>query len=92
MPQFPQININGTAAGALMQECMDALAAVDTALTYVGKMTVHGRDYQTLPPGSFAIAEREHASRLARLLTVKDELNAIAENIQQQATERSRHV
>ena len=92
MTQFPRIHMNGTDGGVLGDEYLDALGAVDAAIKAVGAITVHGRDYYVLAtatgPDPSVIAYREHASRLARLLTVRDELTAIAENIAEQNDER----
>lgn len=84
MTQFPQINLNGTDGGDLADEYMRAINAVTDAIQTVQAVTVHGRDYQTLGPEAYPAAHLEHVSRLARLLTVRDELTAIALNIAEQ--------
>lgn len=86
--QFPQINLNGTNGNELLQENMDAYAAVNNAIDYLSKVTVHGRDYQTLSGGAYYAARQEHLGRIAKLESVRADLAAIAAEISRQLRER----
>jgi hypothetical protein len=89
--QFPCINLNGTDGGTLADEYMAGIVACDKAIKAVQAITVHGRDYHVFRSGdATSVAQREHAARLARLLTVRDELTAIALNIAEQNDERTK--
>lgn len=82
MPQFPQVNINGTSKDALLKQSMKAYHAVTAAVEALCEGAPHGRDYQTLPAGSYEQARAEHYLRLSKLESVKAELEAFAIHLQ----------
>lgn len=79
--QFPQVNINGTSRGALIQQLTDAYSALTDAISALSAMSPHGRDYQTLPDGSWLTARKEHDARIEAVVKVRDEIAAIFESI-----------
>lgn len=81
--QFPQPNINGTSKEALVRQYRDVHRALGEAIELICEHAPHGRDYQTLPAGSFEQARSEHFARLAKLENVKAEIEAIAIHIQE---------
>lgn len=79
--RIPTVHLNGTSRAALVEQLENAVNALRTATDAVAACNPHGRDYYTQGENALAEAAREHASRLARLLTVRDELSAIWEAI-----------
>lgn len=78
MPQFPRVNLNGTSRDALAEQYRVAHRAIGAAIDAMCQATPHGRDYQTLPAGSYESARAEHDARLTKLVSVKNEIEAIA--------------
>jgi hypothetical protein len=72
----PQINLNGTDGAELIEEAQAAHEAVHRAVEMVGRMTVHGRDFQTCvgPNTVFSLACDQKRERLRKLLDVRSEL------------------
>lgn len=79
--QLPTININGTDRGDLVKDHILAMQALRAAIEAVGAVSPHGRDYQTLPAGSYSVAAGEHAARMVALRTVLAEIETIAEHL-----------
>jgi hypothetical protein len=73
----PTIHLNGTSQRELELEAREAYDAVDKAIEAMCRMTVHGRDYY--PQGNEATHEaiREHRARIAKLQSVKDDLEEL---------------
>lgn len=86
----PTIHLNGSGAGQLREDYIAAIEAVDAAIKATMATSPHGRDYYVQPTGAFEAARDQHASRLARLLTVKDEFEALARSVSDQ--QRAREV
>jgi hypothetical protein len=80
--QLPQVNLNGTSRDALLDQYRDAYRAINDAIDALCKAAPHGRDYQTLPAGSYNVAREEHDARLVKLGSIKAEIEAIAIHIQ----------
>lgn len=80
---LPTIHLNGTSAERLIEALCQASAALDSAYAALKETSPNGRDYYPQGPTALASAEREHFSRLARVDSVKDEIDrmtlAIAE-------------
>jgi hypothetical protein len=55
---LPQINLNGNSRESLVKDYTEALDAQNTALALFLKIDFHGRNYQTLPDGSFEAARK----------------------------------
>jgi hypothetical protein len=87
---MPRINLNGTNPHELHQQYLDALRDLEDAIETVRKLDIHGRDYQTLPVGSYAVAMAEHRTRLTRLNRVRNELYQIISDLDRQMRERAR--
>lgn len=70
----PHPNINGTNARSLVDERLDAMEALQTAMDKLRAMTVHGRDWQTVDPSVYRAARAEHVLRIDRVQTIRDEI------------------
>ncbi len=83
---IPQINMNGDTKESLLREVAEAYRAVDAALEKVAAITVHGRNFQTLPDGRERLQQAivEHESRYIRLNNVLDELRELHNGIAEQ--------
>jgi len=79
--QLPQININGTERSDLLKDYTTAGMALQHAVDALGACSPHGRDYQTLEPGAFSAAQREHADRIVRVRQVLAEIETLAEHV-----------
>lgn len=75
--QTPQINLNGSDGLELAFQYQNAANAVKEAIRVMSPI-VHGRDYQTLPDGSYERAREEMIARIGVMLTVKDQLEYLA--------------
>jgi len=88
-PPMPIINLNGTDGTTLLSEWVIARNAVEAALNAAAAVTLHGRDFQTHSlKAAFNIAAEHHAKRLRMLVLVRDEIEAICLNLQNQLEER----
>jgi hypothetical protein len=76
MTTMPTIDLNGTSAKQLLQECLLAIDAIRVAISAHAMTAPRGRDYQ--PTGAFAQAQFEHTSRLESVIR---EVEQIAEYI-----------
>lgn len=77
----PTINLNGTNAKDLLDQQLNAIWALRTAISTLQDASPNGRDYQTMPRGTIDLAVAGHRERLARLESVMTELEEIAEHI-----------
>jgi hypothetical protein len=77
----PTIHLNGTSRDELLRQLTTAGGALRKAIGALSDAAPHGRDYY--PQGSSAItkATAEHVSRLSRLQSVYEELEALAEHV-----------
>ena len=80
----PSVNLNGNDQRELLQGYLLAIHTMRAAISYTAMTAPHGRDYQTAPKGDLAAAMAEHRSRLARLESVMDELERLAEHVSDQ--------
>ena len=87
--QFPKINMNGTDGSNLLQQYLTALSSVQSAIHAVRAIEVHGRDYQTINSDAASVAMHEHRVRLGKLDGIRDDLERIAVDIQDQIAERT---
>jgi hypothetical protein len=76
---IPQVNLNGTSKASLKAELQNADAALQLAVDALREMTVHGRDWQSVPNGieEWGQARDEHRARIAKIIEVRGELTAI---------------
>lgn len=75
--QLPQINLNGSTGMELASQYQEAADAIAKAVNLMSAIP-HGRDYQTLPAGSFEKAREEMIQRVMPLIIARNELFAIA--------------
>jgi hypothetical protein len=80
----PQVNLNGTSREALVQQQVAVLDALAQAVMAMSLATPHGRDYQTMPAGSYEAAREQHADRSKRLWALNAEITELALAIQAQ--------
>ena len=78
--QTPFIHINGTGRRALVDLYCEAGSAVHKALRKLSDAAPNQRDYYPLGDAAWLAARAEHDSRMVRLRTVLDELQALAEH------------
>ena len=88
----PTVHMNGTAGEVLRDQYAAAADAVRKAIDAVCDAGPNARDYYVQGTDAALTAQREHEARVKALKTVRDELAAIAEGIQDQidAKEASR--
>ena len=80
----PTVHMNGTAGEVLRNQYTTAADAVRKAIDAVCDAGPNARDYYVQGPDAALTAQREHEARVKTLKTVRDELAAIAEGIQDQ--------
>ena len=89
---LPTIHLNGTASSELLETVCDALGALRAAIEAVNATSPNGRDYYPQGDAAYADAAREHAGRIAKLWSVRAELEQLAEHIADaQDDSRRRH-
>ncbi len=71
----PVVNMNGTSHEELMLQYNAALTFLQNARANLPRP--HGRDYQTMPDGSYRAAERQFRDWYQRLETVRFEVEAV---------------
>jgi hypothetical protein len=86
----PTLNLNGTSGEELCKEYRAAYDAVNTAYKTLAKVTVHGRDFQTVDQSLYQAARKEQKTRLLALSRLKDELLAMYKGVSAQLRERAR--
>lgn len=81
--QLPTINLGGTAREDLLRDHLEAMKALREAISKVGALAPHGRDYPktAAAPGSLYHAQKEHADRLRALRVVLAEIETIVEHL-----------
>lgn len=89
---IPTVHMNGTAGEVLCDQYTAAADAVRKAIDAVCDAGPNARDYYVQGTDAALIAQHEHEARVKTLKTVRDELAAIMEGIQDQidAKEASR--
>jgi hypothetical protein len=80
----PIINLNGTAPQDLLDQHMNAIAALRSAISLLQAAAPNGRDYQAIKPDVFSAALNAHRDRLDRLESVMSDLELLAEFISDQ--------
>lgn len=78
---LPTIHLNGTSKGELLRQLQDAVIAIGDAEIAVQRACPNGRDYYPQGPDAINAALDEHRARMARLRSVREELEAIAERL-----------
>ncbi len=77
----PSIHLNGTTRDLLLDQAVDAIGALRTAIEAVMRTAPNARDYYPQGPDAFTKASAEHQDRLSRLLTLKGEYEALTDAI-----------
>jgi hypothetical protein len=72
----PGVNLNGTSHKELMLQYTAALTFLSNAMANLPRP--HGRDYQTMPDGSYRAAEKQFRDWYQRLETVRLEVEQVA--------------
>ncbi len=71
---LPQVNLNGTSRAALIEQRLDACAALRQAMHALQEITPHSRDYQTARAGMYEEARALFAERYNNLRALHDNL------------------
>lgn len=84
--KVPTIHLNGTSKKELLDGYRAAYSALGDAIEALRKTAPHGRDYyvQSDDARALATAIDEHQARLAKLVLIRDEIEAIAVAVQEQ--------
>jgi hypothetical protein len=85
---MPAINWNGTDGNDLINQYRTTYEAFQPLLDAMAKATPHGRDYQTLPAGTFEKAQKQHTDMILKLVDIQDTITAIALDLIRQQDER----
>ena len=85
---IPTVHLNGTAGEALHDQYARAVSAVQAAIDAACDAGPNSRDYYVQGPDAALAAQREHEARVKALKTVRDELAAIVDGIQDQIDAR----
>lgn len=77
----PTIHLNGTSKERLLEDIEEAHQAICFAIEKLSASGPNERDYYPQGSAIFEQARTEHCSRLERLLSVRKELETLAEAI-----------
>ena len=80
----PTVNINGTDRDSLTALYRDAADKLGEALTALCLARPHGRDYQTMPAGSYEGARKVHEFRIADVRHAQKEMMRLAIHVANQ--------
>jgi len=80
---LPTIHMNGTSARALLEGYCNAISAIHDALEALARTAPNGRDYYPQGPNACAQADAEHNDRKHALIKVMNELQALAEHVEE---------
>jgi hypothetical protein len=78
---LPTIHMNGTAACDLIEDLTRASASIYQAILDLQRAGPNGRDYYPQGPDAMGRAMAENDLRLARLATVRQEIEDIVEHV-----------
>ena len=83
---FPKINLNGTSAETIYDELNEARVKLNQALKTLRLVTVHGRDFQTMPDpnATWLQAKTEHYEAINRVDDALDWVDAWMVAIEEQ--------
>lgn len=85
---FPTIHNNGSDPSVLLEKYLAAAAACQEAIDLLEACSPNSRDYYVQSTEAMTTASVEYAERIQKMISVKIELSAIAEHIQQQMDNR----
>lgn len=78
---IPTIHMNGTSRKELLDQMVNAINAIETAMEALQKACPNGRDYYPQGPEAIQEALRQHANRQHNLHATMTEVREIAEAI-----------
>ncbi len=79
---IPSIHLNGTSAETLLSETKHTLQAVSRAIEALCLFPPNARDYYVQGPEAFLVAHQQYEVRLEKLKSIRRELQAIFEAIE----------
>ncbi len=80
----PTIHLNGTSKESFRKDLGNAHESIRNAIDALLAMAPHGRDYYVQGPDAYGVARREHEARIEKLSSVRDEVLAIWNAIEEQ--------
>lgn len=83
--KHPTVHLNGTSREALLDSYEQAGRAIDAALLALSDASPNARDYYPQGDGAFQTAVAQHRARYDALWAVKLEIEALAENLAEEA-------
>lgn len=84
----PTIHLNGTSGDTLRDQYLDAAAALDRAIEVMQDAAPNARDYYPQGADAFREALLEHSERLVLIRRVMNDLDLLAEQVQNQIDQR----
>lgn len=84
----PVVNLNGTDPVSLIRQYVTAQTTARVLIDMLGRVSPHGRDYQTAETGRYTIAVAEHRARIEAVQRISEDMEALALDVQRQAHER----
>ena len=87
-------NMNGDRKQTLVDELHTAIASLTTAIRDTKSLTIHGRNFQTVPDANYRyrLARKEQVNRITALMNVREELHALQLAIYNDETTTEAHV
>lgn len=76
----PTMHLNGTSASALAEQYQRASDALYDAIRALEECAPNARDYYPQGPQTFAQVQKEHAERVQRVRSVRQEVYALLEH------------
>lgn len=87
---LPTIHLNGSSPDELLRQNIEARKALRRAIEAFEQATPNARDYYPQSDNAHRQAVREHLSRVQRLRDVMEEVSAIIEHLDEEASKRRR--
>lgn len=88
---FPQVNLNGTDADSLIAQQVGVMNAARELMDAMRQASPHGRDYQTLPAGTWEKARAEQFRQFEAVEEIFKRAETIALKVQFEKYERERN-
>lgn len=84
----PTLHMNGSSSDTLLATYRKSVEALRLAIDALSAASPNGRDYYPQGDGAMRTATAEHTSRISRLVSVKQELEALWEHVTDEADAR----
>lgn len=78
---MPTVHMNGTGKETLLNDHVDAMAAIRGAMEALRKAAPNARDYYVQGDDAYTKAREEYSARQQKLADVLDELEVIASHL-----------